>query len=75
MNLQEAALKSFVLEKYPEIEESVIRVIVATVSLEEGEPNEAEETRVITIKEDTDGKTTADSIKLYNLMKVSYHDL
>lgn len=79
MNKEETALRAFIIEKLSEAglkaDETTIQALLAGVSLEEGEPNEAEEIRTIRIKEDADGRVTAKSIKLYNLLKVSPHDL
>lgn len=79
MRREEAALRAFLREKLAEAgldgDEKAIDAIVAVARLEEGEPDEEKETRYIPIREDSDGKATAESIKFYNLMKVSFHDL
>lgn len=79
MNKEKAALRAFLIKKLTEagweVDETTLNALLSSVILEEGEPDEAKETRTISIKEDTDGKITAESVKLFNLMKVSYHDL
>jgi hypothetical protein len=75
MKKKEEALREFVTELFPDPDENVIRTIAAVTELERGETNESQETRKIKITEDTDGKITAKSIKMYNLIKVSFHDL
>lgn len=76
---QKEIIAAFVSEKMQgidsEINEKIVRALNAAITLEKGDSNEAEETRSITLKEDTDGKITAKSMKLFNLMKVSYYDL
>jgi hypothetical protein len=75
MKKEREVLRKFVTELFPDADENVLRTIAAVTELERGEGNESKETRKITIKEDTDGKITAKSIKMYNLIKVSFHDL
>lgn len=80
MKKNELALRAFVREKLQatygiEADETVLRAIAAVVTLEEGNPIESEEVRSIKITEDTDGKITSKSTKLYNLMKMSNYDL
>lgn len=79
MRQEEAALQEFLRARLTEAglkaDEKAISAIVAVTKLEEGEPNEENETRHITLHEGTDGKLGAKSIKWYNLMKVSFHDL
>ena len=79
MKKKEVVLRTFITEKLAErnleADESILEAFGSSVRLEEGTPDETEEIRAIKIKEDTDGKVTAKSIKLYNLMKVSYYDL
>jgi hypothetical protein len=76
---QDEIIKAFIAEKWQNTDANtrqiIARALNAAVTLEEGNSNEAEETRSISLKEDTDGKVTAKSIKLSNLMKVSYYDL
>lgn len=79
MRQEEAALRAFLREKLAEnnleADEKALDVVAAVTKLEEGEPDEEKETRYIPIREGTDGKVTAESIKWYNLMKISFHDL
>ncbi|MBK8879388.1 MAG: hypothetical protein IPN74_12805 [Haliscomenobacter sp.] len=80
MKAPEAILRAFVAEKLHDDaslqpDEAVLRVLNAVVALEPGASREAEEVRSIEIVEDTDGTYAAKSIKLFNLMKVSQHDL
>ena len=75
MKQKEEALRQFVSEQFPEEDDDFIRLLNAVVSLELGNSSEAGETRTVKIKEDSDGNTTAKSFKLYNLMKMSFHDL
>ena len=79
MTTKETILRAFITEKLSEhgleADEIVLKALAATVTLEEGEPLESEEERAVSVSEDTDGKPSAKSIKLYNLMKISYYDL
>lgn len=80
MKKNELVLRAFVREKLKsnygiEADETVLRAILAVVTLEEGNAIESEEVRSIKITEDIDGKITAKSTKLYNLMKMSNYDL
>lgn len=79
MRKEEEILRAFLVEKLSEAgltpDEGVLELMARAVTLEEGNPDEESETRHITIQEDTDKKTTAKSIKLYNLMTVSFYDL
>ena len=79
MTKKETTLRAFIAEKLSEqgmeFDENVFKAIVSSVTLEEGDPIESEEIRSVYLKEATDGKPSAKSIKLYNLMKISYHDL
>lgn len=76
---QEQTIKAFVAENAQgmdaDTQQYIARALNAAVTLERGNSNEAEETRSVSLKEDTDGKVTAKSLKLFNLMKVSYYDL
>ena len=72
---RQEVLRAVIGERLADVDENVLRVLDAVVTLEEGNSNEAEEIRAIKIKEDTDGKVSAKSFKLYNLMKVSFYDL
>ena len=53
----------------------VFRAVNAVAFLQEGESNEADQSRTVTISEDSDGRVTAKSIKLYNIVTISFHDL
>jgi hypothetical protein len=79
MTIKEKIIKAFIAEKLQinetEINEGVFNTINASINLEIGESNEADEIRSISLLEDTDGKVTAKSIKLYNLMRVSLYDI
>lgn len=79
MTKKEITLYAFLAEKLAEqnleINENVFQALAAGVELEEGEPIESEETRSVYLKEDTDGKPSAKSIKWYNLMKISFEDI
>lgn len=72
-------LRAFVTEKLAEqgleVDDSILSALEGIVALEEGQPLESDEVRSIYLSEATDGKPSAKSIKLYNLMRVSYHDL
>jgi len=76
---KEAILRAYVEEKLSDLgmdfDEEVFNALVKAVTLEEGEPIESEEIRSVYLQEGSDGKPTAKSIKFYNLMKISYHDL
>ncbi len=67
-------LRAFLSKQFSDLDEEVILVLDAVVSLEKGDGNEAEETRVITI-EDQDGKISARSLNIYNLMRISFQDM
>ena len=79
MRQEQLVLRAYLREKLSEqgleADETILNAITARIALEEGEPDESKETRAITITEDTDGTIAAKSIKLYNLMRVSLHDL
>jgi len=79
MTKKEAILHAFFAENLSkqgmELDEDTFDALVSAITLEEGEPIESEETRSVYLKESTDGKPTAKSIKLYNLMKISYQDI
>jgi hypothetical protein len=72
-------LKAFLAEQFQahglEINDAILKAITSTVQIEEGEPDESQETRSVKITEDTDGKLAAQSFKFYNIIKMSYHDL
>ena len=68
-------LRAFLESRSENIDDTVFQVLDAVVTLEQGEGDEAEESRALRIKEDTDGSLSASSWKLYNLMRVSYHDV
>ncbi len=74
-----AVLRAFVAEKLAEQglvgDDNIFNALESVITLEEGQPLESEEVRSIYLSEATDGKLSAKSIKLYNLMRVSYHDL
>lgn len=74
-----AVLRAFVAEKLTEQglvgDDNIFNALESVITLEEGQPLESEEVRSIYLSEATDGKLSAKSIKLYNLMRVSYHDL
>lgn len=76
---QKEIIAAFVSEKMhgvdAETASQIVRALNASVTLEQGNSNEADETRSVTLKEDSDGKVSAKSIKLFNLMKVSAYDL
>ncbi len=72
---QQEVLRKMIGRQGGQADADILRVLGAVVTLEPGESNEAHETRVITIQEDTDGSVTADSWKPYNLIRVSYRDL
>jgi hypothetical protein len=73
--MAEKTLRAFLAEKTDGIDEKVFSAVNAAVRFEKGEGTEAGETRTVKIIEDTDGSIMADSFKLYNLMRVSFHDL
>ena len=73
--MAEKTLRAFLEEKTGGVDEKVFSAVNAAVRFEKGEGTEAGETRTVKIIEDTDGSITADSFKLYNLMRVSFHDL
>lgn len=73
--MAEKTLQAFLKEKTDGVDEKVFSVVNAAVRLEKGEGAEAGETRTVKIIKDTDDSITADSFKLYNLMRVSFHDL
>lgn len=72
-------LRAFIAEKLAEqgleAEDNMLNALAEIVTLEEGQSLESEEVRSIYLSEATDGKPSAKSIKLYNLMRISYHDL
>lgn len=72
-------LKTFIEEKLRKddykSDSLVIKSLLSAIVLEEGESSEERESRSVKLVEDTDGKFTAESLKLYNLMSVSYYDL
>jgi len=69
-------LKDFFKKELGEIEldEGLLNKLVSKIKLEEGESIESEETRTVTITEDTDGSLSAKSIKYYNLINLSMYD-
>jgi hypothetical protein len=79
MATQKEIIAAFVVEKIHDVDaetaNQIVRALNASVTLEQGNSNEDDETRSISLKEDTDGKITAKSMKLFNLMKISYYDL
>lgn len=75
MNKKEEIIKALFAEKFGETDEIVAQTISKIINLEIGNSNEDDETRSIDIVEDSDGKITAKSFKLYNIMKVSNYDL
>lgn len=75
MRQGESVLSKYVHGLFPGNNDTVLKVLSAVVSLEKGDPNEDEETRKIKVTEDTDGTVAAHSFKLYNLMRMSFHDL
>jgi hypothetical protein len=79
MQKEKAVLRAFLIEKMAEaeiaVDESILQAVQSIVTLEEGDSNEAEETRSIHIKEATDGTFSATSIKLYNIVRISKSDL
>ncbi len=86
MNKKEKIVKAFLEAKFqsndldPVINSNALaptflKTFNAFVDLEIGETAEDEEYRSITVTEDTDGSYKAESIKLYNLMKISFYDL
>lgn len=75
MRQEELVLREFVHELFPGKDDTVLQVLDKIVSLEKGDPKEDEETRKVTITEDKDSTVTAKSIKPYNLMRMSFHDL
>ena len=68
-------LRAILESRSADIDDTVFQVLDAVVTLEQGEGDEAAETPALRIKEDTDGSRSATSWKLYNVMRVSYHDL
>lgn len=79
MKKKEQILRAFAMEKLEaqgwESNENILDAIISFVRLEEGTPSIQQETRTATVTEDTDGKLTAKSIKLYNIVKVKNYDL
>lgn len=72
---QKEIIGAFLAEKMGNaLTDDVLKVINQAVTLEEGDSNEANETRSVKIKEDAEGKVTAASIKLYNILKISFAD-
>lgn len=74
-----STLHSFLSEKLAargfEPDEETLRALSSAIVIEEGEPDESEETRTVHLKEGTDGKKGAESVKWYNMMRISYQDL
>lgn len=72
-------LRAFITEALAEHgytpDETVFQAIEQCVTLTEVEGPEYEEVRSATIKEDSDGKVSAELFSLYNLSRVSFHDL
>lgn len=72
-------LRQFIAEKLTERgytpDDATLDNLSACIILEEGESDESTETRIVHLKEGTDGKKGAESVKWYNMMRISYQDL
>lgn len=75
MRQGEAALEKYVEQIFANDNEQIVEVLNAITTLERGDSDERQETRKVKITEGTNGEVTAKSIKLYNLMEMSFHDL
>lgn len=73
MNQQEQILSAFLAEQLPDFDVSskegkqILLLLSETLSLAQQDANEGY--RTVTIKEDSDGKITAHSIKLFNILQ------
>lgn len=75
MKNQKEIIGAFLAEKMGDaLTEDVLNAINKCVTLEAGNSNEANETRSIKLKENTEGKVDATSFKLYNIMKLNWSD-
>ena len=79
MKNKEKILVSYINQKFSEngleIDTDFEKKFASCIELEEGYRKIEDETRSVTIKEDTDGKISASSIKLYNIMKVEQFEI
>ncbi len=79
MNNQKAILQSFLeseLSKMDlQLDEKTLQIIHQQVRLVERPGDESQETRSIKIKQDSSGKFSAESIKLWNVAQVSNYEL
>jgi len=78
MNNKKATLSEFLTHELRkqgfQPDDQQIKILVEAVSLQEGQSNEADETRSVRINEDTDGQVTAKRFSLYNLMEIRYYE-
>jgi hypothetical protein len=79
MNHAQATLQAFLQEKLEKhgihLDPESLNLLNEAIVLEEGRPNEAIESRPVYMREESDGTPTAKSISLYNLLRISFHDV
>jgi hypothetical protein len=79
MNNQEEPLRMFLAEKSISrgiaTNDNLVKHFSEALTFEKGIPPERGKTRKVTILDDTNGNLSAESVSLYNLLKVSFYDL